>query len=284
MECKILLDAADVGNLLQITVEFLIGDYGHQLTVEILAFILFQYLDGGRKQWNSHLCVGFLTVCDYPQPSVKHLLDVVNTQVGKVDVCQSGEAGEHEYVAHLFETLGGELLFHHIFQVVFREKTPVNPLHRDFVAVEGVHSNQPGTDGLVDYLLKELHALVGGVLAVAIFRAEEELQIDDELVLDFTQGNVGDVVFLFHELHHTPVHTLVFLIGGVRLAQSDELFGVFKMLLVEWHQRFFLCGNAGKGVLYHFGCNVAVAVEDVVVVFFKNVAHILDALVELGNF
>ena len=88
---EVLLDAADVGNLLQITVEFLIGDYRHQLTVEIFAFILFQYLDGGRKQGNSNLCVGFLTMGDYPQPPVKHLLDVVNTQVGKVDVCQSGK-------------------------------------------------------------------------------------------------------------------------------------------------------------------------------------------------
>ena len=221
---------------------------------------------------------------DYPQPPVKHLLDVVNTQVGKVDVCQSGEAGEHEYVAHLFETLGGELLFHHLLQVVFREKTPVNPLHRNFVAIEGIHGNQPGTDSLVDYLLKELHALVGGVLAVTILRAEEELQIDDELVLDFTQGDVGDVVFLFHELHHTAIHTLVFLIGGIRLAQSDELFGVFKMLLVERHQRFFFRSNAGKGVLYHFGCNVAVAVEDVVVVFFKNDSHVFKSFVDFENF
>lgn len=45
MEREVLLDAADVGNLLQITVEFLIGDDRQKLTVEILAFILFQYLD-----------------------------------------------------------------------------------------------------------------------------------------------------------------------------------------------------------------------------------------------
>ncbi len=95
MECEILLNATDVSNFLQITVEFLIGDDGHELTIDIFALILFQYFDCRRKQGNSYLCVGFLTVGDYPQSPVKHLLDVVNTQVGEVDVCQSGEATEN---------------------------------------------------------------------------------------------------------------------------------------------------------------------------------------------
>ena len=56
------------------------------------------------------------------------------------------------------------------------------------------------------------------------------------------------------------------------------------MLLVERHQRFFLRGNAGKGVLYHFGCNVAVTVEDVVVVFFKNDSHVFKSFVDFENF
>ena len=36
--------------------------------------------------------------------------------------------------------------------------------------------------------------------------------------------------------------------------------------------------------IYNFGCNVAMSVEDVVVVFFEYMAHILDTLVELGYF
>ncbi len=47
MEREVLLDAADVGNLLQITVEFLIGDDRQKLTIEILAFILFSILIAG---------------------------------------------------------------------------------------------------------------------------------------------------------------------------------------------------------------------------------------------
>ena len=43
MEREVLLNAAYIGNLLQITVEFLIGDDGQELTVEILPFVLFKY-------------------------------------------------------------------------------------------------------------------------------------------------------------------------------------------------------------------------------------------------
>ena len=254
------------------------------MAVVVATLIFVEDFQCRRKQRYHYFSVGLLAVGDYPKTTVEHLLDIIDAQVGEVDVCKPGEAGEDEDVTYLFQAFACKLLLHHLAQFVFCQVSTVNTLDGDFVAVEGVNGNKPGTDGFVDYLFEELHTLVCGVLRVFILGAQEELQIDDELVLDFTQGNVGDVVFLFHELHHTSVHALVFLIGGVRLAQSDELLGVFKMLLLERHQRFFFRGNAGKGVLYHFGCNVAVTVEDVVVVFFKNVAHILNALVELGNF
>lgn len=40
VERQILLDAADVGYLLQIAVELLIGDYRHELAVGVAALIL----------------------------------------------------------------------------------------------------------------------------------------------------------------------------------------------------------------------------------------------------
>ena len=39
VERQVLLDATDVGNLLQIAVEFLIGDDGHELTVVVATLI-----------------------------------------------------------------------------------------------------------------------------------------------------------------------------------------------------------------------------------------------------
>lgn len=45
-----------------------------------------------------------------PPATVKHLLNVVNTKVGEVDICQSGEAGEDEDVAYLIEPCGREIL------------------------------------------------------------------------------------------------------------------------------------------------------------------------------
>ena len=173
---------------------------------------------------------------DYPQATVEHLLDVVDTEVGEVDVCQPGEAGEDEDVAHLFQSLGGKLFLHHLAKLVFGKIATVNTLDGDFVAVEGVNGYQSGADGFVDYLLEELHALVGGVLRVFILGTEEELQVHDELILYLSQGNVGDIVLLLHELHHAAVHSFVLAVGGVGFAESDELLGVLQMLLIEFQE------------------------------------------------
>ena len=95
MEGQVLFDAADVGNLLQIAVELLIGDYRHELAVVVAALIFVEYFQSRGKQRHHHLCVGFLAVGDNPQATVKHLLYVIDTQVGEVDVCKSCEAIEN---------------------------------------------------------------------------------------------------------------------------------------------------------------------------------------------
>ena len=49
MKRQILLDAADVGYLLQIAVELLIGDYRHELAVGVAALIFVEDFQGRRK-------------------------------------------------------------------------------------------------------------------------------------------------------------------------------------------------------------------------------------------
>lgn len=284
MKSEVLLDAADFGYLFQIAVHLLVGDDGEYLAVNELALIFLQDFKRRRQQGHSHLGVGFLAVGDYPQATVEHLLDVIDTEVGEVDICQPGEAGEDEDVAHLFQTLGGELLLHHLAKLVFGEIATVNTLDGDFVTVERVNGYQPGADGFVDYLLEELHALVGGVLRVFVLGTEEELKIHDELVSDFTERYVRDVVFLLHELHHAAVHPFVLAVGGVGLAESDEFLGVFEVLLVEFEKRFLTLGYPHVGVAHHFSGDVAVTTLDIVVVVCKDGLGILKVVVQLKYF
>ena len=128
VEGQVLFDAADVGYLLQIAVELLIGDYRHELAVVVAALILVEDFQSRRKQRHHHLCIGFLSVGDNPQATVKHFLNVINTQVGEVDVCKSCEAGEDEDVAHLFQAFACELLLHHLTKLVFGQIATVNAL------------------------------------------------------------------------------------------------------------------------------------------------------------
>ena len=127
-------------------------------------------------------------------------------------------------VADMFKTLGCKLLIHHLLQVIFREEASVNTLHRDFIAVEWINENQSGADSFVDYLLKRTSYTCGGILAVTILSTQEELQVHYELVFDFPQRDVSDIVLLLHELYHTAIHSLVLLIGRIGFAYANEFF------------------------------------------------------------
>ena len=66
VEGQVLFDAADVGNLFQIAVELLIGDYRHELAVVVAALILVEDFQSRGKQRHHYLCVGLLAMGDYP--------------------------------------------------------------------------------------------------------------------------------------------------------------------------------------------------------------------------
>ena len=128
MERQVLFDATDVGNLFQIAVELLIGDDGHELTVVVATLIFIENFQCRRKQRYHYFSVGLLAVGDYPKTTVEHLLDIINAQVGEVNVCKPGEAGEYEDVTYLFQALACKLLLHHLTQLVFGQVATVNAL------------------------------------------------------------------------------------------------------------------------------------------------------------
>ena len=114
VERQVLFDATDVGNFLQITVELLIGDYRHELAVVVATLIFVEDFQCRRKQRYHYFSVGLLAVGDYPKTTVEHLLDIIDAQVGEVDVCKPGEAGEDEDVTYLFQAFACKLLLHHL--------------------------------------------------------------------------------------------------------------------------------------------------------------------------
>lgn len=181
----------------------------------------------------NYFSISLLTMGNYPQAAIEHFLYVVNPQIYEVDVCETGEASEHEYVANLFQSFGTKLFLHHCRQLIFRQITPVYSFTAYLITIERVNGNKSGTDCLVCHLLEELHTLVCGVLGVFILCTQEEFQICDEAEFDFSERDVRDIVSLFHELHYTTVHSFVFLISGIRFAEAYQFLGVFKMLLVK---------------------------------------------------
>ncbi len=97
VEREILLNAADVGDFFEVCVGLLITEYREQYSVEKFTLIFFEYFLCCGKERNIHIGFSLLTMCDYPQSSVKHLLDIVGTKLGNIGVSKSCIAGEDEH-------------------------------------------------------------------------------------------------------------------------------------------------------------------------------------------
>ena len=89
MEREILLDATDVSNFFEICVGLLIAEYREQYSVDKFTLIFFEYFLCCGKEWNIHIGFSLLSVCDYPQSSVKHLLDIVGAKLGNIGIGKS---------------------------------------------------------------------------------------------------------------------------------------------------------------------------------------------------
>ncbi len=90
--------------IFEVCVGLLITEYREQYSVEKFTLIFFEDFLCCGKERNIHIGFSLLTMCDYPQFTVKHLLDIVGAKLGNIGIGKSRIAGEDEHVAYLVKT------------------------------------------------------------------------------------------------------------------------------------------------------------------------------------
>ena len=134
VECQVLFNTANIGNLFQQAVTLL----RKYLAVRQLALVLLQNHLGNIQQGDIHVRVGLYPLGDYPKVAVKRLLDILLPQVGDIAVSQTAETGKDEQVPDVFQPFGNHFLFKDDFYLVLCQITPVHFFQPDFVAGERV--------------------------------------------------------------------------------------------------------------------------------------------------
>lgn len=112
VECQILVDTAEVGNLLQVGVYLLIRRYGEEQSALPLDRTLVLFYEPQRRLQQSYMYrnICFLPFGVYPQVAVGPALKHVGGEILQVDVGQSGVATEQEQVADDLQTSGRKSL------------------------------------------------------------------------------------------------------------------------------------------------------------------------------
>lgn len=112
MECQILVDTAEVGNLLQVGVYLLIRRYGEEQSALPLdrTLVLFDKPQRCLQQSYVYRNIRFLPFGVDPQVAVGPALKHIGGEILQVDVGQSGVATEEEQVADDLQPSGSENL------------------------------------------------------------------------------------------------------------------------------------------------------------------------------
>ena len=132
----------------------------------------------------------------------------------------------------MIEPLDGDFLFGDGENFIFREVASVNLLFLHLVIEIRIAESDTLTLCFQQHHAEKLEKLVNGVLPALVSGSEENLKIYKEFLFQFSQGDVGDIVFLFHKLHHTTVAAFIFLLGLVAAVNPYHLLGVLKKLLI----------------------------------------------------
>ena len=129
MEGQLLLDPAEVGDLLEVRVGFLIRQDREELTISIrLVAVLRDDCSRDVEKQHVGFHARFLSLGHDPL-LVVHRHDVVGREVGHVDVSQSGEAGKDEDVPHQLQSLDTQILVGYSKDLFVRQKASIYWLH-----------------------------------------------------------------------------------------------------------------------------------------------------------
>lgn len=105
------------------------------------------------------------------------------------------------------------------------------------------------------------------------------LEVHDELVTDFHQRYIGQIILLFKELLNAAIASVVFLDRRRGTADTLHCVALVHELLEELDKRFCTCRDAEKGIAHFLSCDERVITLNLVIVLTDGSADVFESAV-----
>lgn len=205
VECQILVDTAEVGNLLQVGVHLLIRRYGEEQTALApdRTLVLFDKPQRCLQQSYVYRNIRFLPFGVDPHVAVRPALKHIGGEILQVDVGQSGVATEQKQVADDLQTSGCENLALETTQLGIGQIATVDLLEVNLVTGQRVVLRPAVQMPDPQHGLQLPHQFHRRVVGQLIGDAQPAVEFRGKTGLNLLDRNVRNAVTVAHELLET---------------------------------------------------------------------------------
>lgn len=284
VECQILVDAAEVGNLLQVGVHLLIRRYGEEQTALAPDRTLVLFNKPQRRIQQSHMYrnIRFLPFGVYPHVAVGPALKHVGGEILQVDVGQSGVATEEEQVADDLQTSGSENLALETTQLGIGQIAAVDLLEVNLVTSQRVALRPAVQMSDPQHGLQLPHQFHRRVVGQLIGDAQPAVEFRGKAGLNLLDRNVRNTVAVAQELLKTVARKQIAQVGLATTLSGAQQVGIILDEAVADAQK---CRGAlvesGNSVFEHRGRDGLLSAQHLVVAASYQHTQFIERIVDL---
>lgn len=284
VECQILVDTAEVGNLLQVGVHLLIRRYGEEQSALPLdrTLILFDKPQRCLQQPHMYRNIRFLPFGVDPQVAVGPALKHVGGEILQVDVGQSGVATEEEQVADDLQTSGSENLALETTQLGIGQIAAVDLLEVNLVTGQRVVLRPAVQMPDPQHGLQLPHQFHRRVVGQLIGDAQPAVEFCGKTGLNLLDRNVRNAVAVAQELFETVARKQIAQVGLATTLFSAQQVGIILDESVADAQK---CRGAlvesGNGVFEHRSRDGLLSAQHLVIAASYQHAQFIERIVDL---
>lgn len=212
VHCQRFVYPTDSGNLFEIGVHALIGDYGKKNASFFTERVVGILIGNGSCRFQIRYATNvlrFLTCL--VNPVVAFIINGYMLRFQALDIRkrQSGQRAEHEYVTDNIQPLKSECLVHYGGELIFGKELAIGRLSLNPHALEQIDLHPFVIKRQCYDSFQYLALLVCSVLFLLFINAEKKMKVTDEGIVDREEWNIICVITLTDELTEITLCSLV---------------------------------------------------------------------------
>lgn len=284
VECQILVDTAEVGNLLQVGVHLLIRRYGEEQSALPLdrTLVLFDKPQRCLQQSHVYRNIRLLPFGVYPHVAVRPALKHVGGEILQVDIGQSGVTTEQEQVADDLQPSGRKGFALETAQLGIGQIAAVDLLEVNLVTGQRVVLRPAVQMPDPQHSLQLPHQFHRRVVGQLIGDAQPAVEFHGKTGLNLLDRNVRNAVAVAQKIFETVARKQIAQVGLATTLFGAQQVGIILDEAVADAQK---CRSAlvepGNGVFEHRGRDGLLSAQHLVVAASYQHTQFIERIVDL---